>query len=287
MPDRGDPASAGVHQQPCNQPRDQQPHPRRDGIGKRQCRAATTRRLGDGRGSGLPRGPGPAYSRAQVPRRLERNRATQRPLVTIRRRAERSKACFGRRPAQDGRKRYGRRLRACASPAPCALRRGVSRCRASEAQPDQPDREEGHGGQAGSDRQGHGRRRADRKLPVLDGHRAHRVPRPHGLPAQGAAALAGQARPVLGRQEHAGQARRDGRWRRRSRRVVHRSYRARLRLRRRRRGGQGPARLRQGTPVPCHQGRRLRGPGRSRRPRSASSPISSPARCCWPSSPAR
>ena len=73
---------------------------------------------------------------------------------------------------------------------------------------------------------------------------------------------------LRGREEHAGQACRDGRGHRRPRRAVHRSYRARLRLRRRRRGGEGPARVREGQPAARHQGRCLRGQGASPRPRS-------------------
>ena len=149
-------------------------------------------------------------------------------------------------------------------------------------------REEGHGGQAGSGRQGHRRRRAHRAASgsstatVLTEYRGLTVAQ-----LNAAAALAGRPDHVRGREEHAGQACRGGRGHRRSRRAVHRSYRARLRLRRRRRGGEGSSRLREGPPAPGHQGRRLRGQGRSRRPRSASSPTSSPARCCWPSWPAR
>ena len=61
----------------------------------------------------------------------------------------------------------------------------------------------------------------------------------------------------------------------------------RVRQRRPGRGGQGPARLRQGEPAARHQGRRARRQAADRRRDHASSPTSSRARCCSPSSPAR
>ena len=229
------------------------------------------------------------FGRSRPRRVLLPRSSTRRPLVTV-------SQAWSKVPPQAGgpRRMDGQRHRPAvptqpsARSAPCALRRGVSRCSAaaSTTSPRQRERRDMADKPVRADK-------ATAVAELTDRFRdssATLLTEYRGLTVAQLKELRRVARPrdhVRGREEHAGQARGDGRGHRRSRRSVHRSYRARLRLRRPGRGGQGSARFREGPPAAGHQGRRLRGQGRSPRTRSASSPTSSPARCCWPSWPAR
>ena len=100
----------------------------------------------------------------------------------------------------------------------------------------------------------------------LDRHRDHRVSRADRRQPGRAAPVAGRLGDLLGRQEHADQARRVGSRRRRARRAVRRPDRDRVRQRRGRRRCQGDQEVRQGPQSPGHQGR-LHGRSRADRRR--------------------
>ena len=97
----------------------------------------------------------------------------------------------------------------------------------------------------------------------------------------------GRADHLRGRQEHAGQAGRGRRGHHRSRRAVHRSYRARLRLRRPVEAAKGLRDFAKANPLLVIKGGVFEGKAALGGRGQPSSPTSSPARCCWPSWPAR
>ena len=207
--------------------------------------------------------------------RLPRS-STQRPLVTVLSSTVEGPARAGGPRRVDGRV-SGRGRHAVCPARPVRPAPGRFSLSAGAPRRDQPGatREEGHGGQAGSGRQGHRRRRAHRAASASS--TATVLTEYRGLTV----AQLTELRRSLGRETTYAVAKNTLAKRAatdagidRPRRAVHRSYRARLRLRRCRRGGEGPARVREGQPAAGHQGRRLRGQGdhggrgqQARRPR--------------------
>ena len=147
-----------------------------------------------------------------------------------------------------------------ARPAPCAG--ASSSCPRRRLQPGTRPRKEAHG----KARQGSSRRRAHGEVPQLERRRAHRVPRPDRGAAHRAAPRRSASTPPTPWSKNtltkiaATEAGVDG-----LDEPARRPDRDRLRHRRPGRGGQGPARLRQGQPAAGDQGRRARRQAADRR----------------------